>query len=106
MTNNTVAFAALGGAMLLAASSVIPADAAIQCQGGNQWNSAAGAWISTPYCEDKLVSYVSGYPFNGPNGVRQNPSVKAEACRFAGSDIRIRDICAGHLPGDGGRSFR
>ncbi len=97
MTNNTVAFAALGGAMLLAASSVIPADAAIQCQGRSQWNSAAGAWISTPYCEDKLVSYVSGYPFNGPNGVKQNPSVKAEACRFAGSDIRIRDICAGHL---------
>ncbi len=97
MTNNTVAFAALGGAMLLVASSVIPADAAIQCEGRNQWNSAAGAWISTPYCEDKLVSYVSGYPFNGPNGVKQNPSVKAEACRFAGSDIRIRDICAGHL---------
>ena len=97
MTNNTVAFAALGGAMLLAASSVIPADAAVQCQGRDQWNSAAGAWISTPYCEDKLVSYVSGYPFNGPNGVKQNPSVKAEACRFAGSDIRIRDICAGHL---------
>ena len=96
----TVAFASLGGAMLLAASSVIPADAAIQCQGRSQWNSAAGGWISTPYCEDKLIAYVSGYPFNGPNGVKQNASVKAEACRFAGSDIRIRDICAGHLPED------
>ncbi len=100
----TVAFASLGGAMLLAASSVIPADAAIQCQGRSQWNSAAGGWISTPYCEDKLIAYVSGYPFNGPNGVKQNPSVKEEACRFAGSDIRIRDLCAGHLY-EGGKRF-
>ena len=99
----TVAFATLGGAMLLAASSVIPTDAAIQCQGRNQWNSAAGAWISSPYCEDKLIAYVGRKPFNGPNGVRQNPSVKAEACRFGGSDIRIRDLCAGHLPEDQGR---
>jgi hypothetical protein len=93
----TVASATLGGAMLLAASTVIPADAAIQCQGRNQWNSAAGAYIESPYCGDKLIAQVSGYPFNGPNGVKQNPSVKAEACRFAGSDIRIRDLCAGHL---------
>ena len=87
----------MGGALLVAFTAVVPADAAIRCQGRNQWNSAANAWISSPYCEDKLVAYVSGYPFNGPNGVRQNPSVKAEACRFAGSDIRITDICAGHL---------
>ena len=106
MMTKTVTFAALGGAMLLAASSVVPADAAIKCEGRNQWNSAAGAWISSPYCEDKLISYVSGYPFNGPKGVKQNPSVKAEACRFAGSDIRIRDICAGHLPEDEGRGRR
>ena len=96
MMNRTVAFASLGGALLYLATSAIPA-AAIQCQGRNQWNSAAGAWISTPYCEDKLVATISGFPFNGPNGVRQNPNVKAEACRFAGSDIRINDICAGHL---------
>jgi hypothetical protein len=104
MMTKTVTFAALGGAMLLAASAVVPADAAIKCEGRNQWNSAAGAWISSPYCEDKLISYVSGYPFNGPKGVKQNPSVKAEACRFAGSDIRIRDLCAGHL-NDGRRRY-
>jgi len=97
MTNQSLTLAALGGALLVAFTAAVPANAAIQCQGRNQWNSAANAWISTPYCEDKLVAYVSGYPFNGPNGVRQNPSVKAEACRFAGSDIRITDICAGHL---------
>lgn len=96
MMNKTVAFASLGSALLYLVTSAIPA-AAIQCQGRNQWNSAANAWISSPYCEDKLVAIVSGFPFNGPNGVRQNPNVKAEACRFAGSDIRINDICAGHL---------
>ncbi|MFQ5625241.1 MAG: hypothetical protein ACE5FM_01135 [Methyloligellaceae bacterium] len=98
MNNKTLAFAALGGALLYVATT-LPASA-IECRGRDQWNSAAGGWISTPYCEDKLVAYVSGYPFNGPYGVRQNPSVKAKACRFAGSDIRIRDICAGHLPED------
>lgn len=92
----TVAFASLGGALLYLATTTIPA-AAIECQGRNQWNSAAGAWISSPYCEDKLIAYVGRKPFNGPYGVRQNPSVKAEACRFGGSDIRIRDLCAGHL---------
>ncbi len=92
----TVAFASLGGALLYLATTTIPA-AAIECRGRFQWNSAAGAWISSPYCEDKLIAYVGRKPFNGPYGVRQNPSVKAEACRFGGSDIRIRDLCAGHL---------
>ena len=104
MTSKTTTFAALGGALLFAVTAAVPADAAIQCQGRNQWNSAAGAWISSPYCEDRLIAIVSGYPFNGPVGVRQNPSVKAEACRFAGSDIRIRDLCAGHLY-DGKKRF-
>lgn len=103
MTKTIVTLGALGGALIMAATSAIPASAAIQCQGRSQWNSAAGSWIPSPYCEDKLIAQVSGYPFHGPNGVRQNPSVKAEACRFAGSDIRIRDLCAGHLPEDQGR---
>ncbi len=97
----TVAFASLGGALFYLATTAIPA-AAIECRGRTQWNSAAGAWISTPYCEDKLIAYVGRKPFNGPYGVRQNPSVKAEACRFAGFDPRIRDLCAGHL-GEGKR---
>ncbi len=97
----SVSFAALGGALLYVVTSALPASA-IECRGQDQWNSAADGWISSPYCEDKLVAYVSGYPFEGPYGVRKNPSVKAYACRFAGSDIRIRDICAGHLPEDYG----
>lgn len=99
----TFAFAALGGALIYVATSIVPASAAIKCKGRNQWNSAVNGWISTPYCEDKLVAYVSGFPFNGPNGVRVNPATKARACRFAGSDIRIRDICAGHLNEDNNR---
>lgn len=94
MTRTLLALGALGGAFVMAVTSVVPASAGIQCQGRNQWNSAANAWISSPYCEDKLVAQVAGYSFQA---VRTNPSVKAEACRFAGSDIRIRDICAGHL---------
>ena len=97
MMKKTVAFAALGSALLFVSTTTLPASAAIECQGRNQWNSAAGAWISSPYCEDKLIAYVGRKPFNGPYGVRQNPSVKAEACRFGGSDIRIRDLCAGHV---------
>lgn len=106
MTNTFVVLGALGGALIMAATSAVPASAAIQCQGRSQWNSAAGSWISTPYCEDKLIAQVSGFPFNGPNGVRQNPSVKAQACRYAGADIRIRDLCAGHLPEDDGHRRR
>lgn len=102
MTTKLLALGALGGALMFAVTTAVPAGAAIQCQGRSQWNSAAHGWIPTPYCEDRLISQVSGYPFNGPNGVRQNPSVKAEACRFAGSDIRIRDLCAGFLPEDQG----
>ncbi len=96
MMNKTVMLASLGGAMLYLTATAIPASA-IECQGRNQWNSAAGAWISTPYCEDKLIALVGRKPFNGPYGVRQNPSVREEACRFGGSDIRIRDLCAGDL---------
>lgn len=106
MKKTILTLGAIGGALMVAATTAIPASAAIQCQGRSQWNSAAGGWIPTPYCEDKLIAQVSGYPFNGPNGVRQNPRVKAEACRFAGSDTRIRDLCAGHLPEDSGSHRR
>jgi hypothetical protein len=108
MLNKTVVFAALGGALLFVATTALPASAAIKCQGATQWNSAAGGWISSPYCEDNLVATVARA--NGMRwsnlAVRQNPSIKAEACRFAGSDIRITDICAGHLPEDDGYRSR
>ncbi len=106
MMNKTSAFAALGGAILFAATTVMPANAAVQCRGGYQWNTAADGWIASSYCEDNLVAAVAranGMRWSNA-AVRQNPSSKAEACRFAGSDIRITDICAGHLPEDDGNS--
>ena len=107
MTKKTVTLAAMGGAMLVALTAAAPADAATRCQGRNQWNSAAGGWISTPFCEDNLVAAVArAHGMRVSNrAVRQNPSIKEEACRFAGSDIRINDICAGHLPEDDNRRF-
>jgi len=108
MMKKTVALAAISGALLFVATAASPASAAIQCQGGNQWNSAAGGWISSPYCEDNLVAAVAranGMRWSNA-AVRQNPSIKAEACRFAGSDIRIADICAGHMPEDDGYNRR
>jgi hypothetical protein len=106
MMIKTATLAALGGALLMTAATSLPASAKIKCDGnGNQYNSAAGGYIPSPYCGDKLIAQISGYPFNGPNGVKQNPSVKAEACRFAGSNIKINHLCAGHLPEDDG-SYR
>lgn len=102
MLKKSVAFAALGGALLFVTTAAIPASAAIKCQGGYQWNSAAGGWIASSYCEDNLVAAVArrhGMRWSNV-AVRQNPNIKAEACRFAGSDIRITDICAGHLNED------
>lgn len=94
MTKTLLALGALGGAFIFAVTTVVPASAAIKCQGRNQWNSAVNGWIPSPYCEDKLIAQVSGYSFQA---IRSNPNLKAEACRFKGSDTRIRDLCAGHL---------
>ncbi len=98
----TATFTAFAGAFLFIAVSALPASAEIKCQGSTQWNSAAGGWIPSPYCEDNLVATVArenGMRWSNA-AVRKNPAIKAEACRFAGSDIRINDICEGHLPED------
>ncbi len=97
--NKTLTLAAFGGALLVAFTAAVPADAAIRCQGRFQWNSAAGGWIASPYCEDNLIAAVArAHGMRVSNrAVRQNPNIKEEACRFAGSDIKIRDLCGGHL---------
>ncbi|MHA1165057.1 MAG: hypothetical protein ACTSP0_05670 [Alphaproteobacteria bacterium] len=107
MTKKTYTLAALGGALLVAFTAAVPADAKIRCQGRNQWNSAAGGWISTPYCEDNLIAAVArSHGMRVSNrAVRQNPSIKEEACRFAGSDIRINDLCAGNMYEDDRRRY-
>lgn len=104
MNNKSVAFAALGGALLYAVASALPASAAIKCQGEYQWNSGQNDWIPSSYCEDNLIAAVArAHGMKVSNkAVRNNPNIMAEACRFAGSDIRINDLCAGHLPEDDG----
>jgi len=94
MMNKTVTFASLGGALLYLTATAIPA-AALECHGAYAYNSAASWLISHSICEDRLIAKVSGYPYLGKNGVKQNPNTKKEACMFAGSDIRISDLCAG-----------
>jgi hypothetical protein len=102
MIKKNETFAALAGAFFFVATTAAPTSAAVQCRGAYQYNSAAGGYIASSYCEDNLVAAVARK--NGMRwsnvAVRQNPSIKAEACRFAGSDIRIADICAGHMPED------
>ena len=104
MMNKTVTFASLGGALLYLTATAIPASA-IECRGTFAYNSAAGSYISNSICEDKLIAKVSGYPHLGKNGVKQNPSVKAEACMFASSDIRISHLCADLGVEDNGSDF-
>jgi hypothetical protein len=96
MMNKTVTFASLGGALLLMAAS------ALQCRGAYAYNPSAGGWISHSICEDRLIAQVSGYAYGGKYGVKQNPNTKRDACMFAGSDIRIADLCAGMRPEDNG----
>ncbi len=79
-----------------------PASAAIQCNG--RYQIVKGSEIQTPYCEDNYIAYVAR--LHGvrvaARTVRHNPNVKANVCRAIGSDIRVNDLCAGHLPGQGG----
>lgn len=102
MKPTAMLIAALSGAVYLAPGMIAPASAAIQCKGNLQYNSAVNGWIESSYCGDNLIAAVARS--NGMKvtnrEVRLNPSIKEEACRFAGSDIRIQDLCAGDLPGD------
>lgn len=70
-----------------------PASARIACKNGYQ--NVSGSWLSTPYCQDALVSIVAKeYGVNAPAAeVRENPNFKRNVCRLIGSDIRIRETC-------------
>lgn len=78
------------------------AEAQIRCDG--RFQIIQGARHSTPYCEDNYLAAVAReYGMRvDPRAVRNEPSVKAEVCRFVGRDGRVRDICAGYL--DNGRN--
>ena len=102
MKHTAMLVTALSGAIYLASGMIAPASAAIQCKGSLQYNSAVNGWIESSYCGDNFIAAIART--NGMKvtnrEVRLNPSIKEEACRFAGSDIRIQDLCAGNLPSD------
>jgi hypothetical protein len=87
--------------LLTAAASVLIATAsaqAIECQ--EDYQIVNGQPISTPYCRDGYLAEVArehGFKTSAAE-VRNNPSHKAEICRFIGSDIRVQTACAEVLP--------
>ena len=100
MRQTAIFATALSGVLYLAPALVAPAYAVIECKGRLQYNSAVKGWIDSSYCGDNFIAAVaraSGMKVTG-KAIRQSPSTKEEACRFAGNDIRIYDLCAGHLP--------
>ncbi|CAA2136619.1 hypothetical protein [Hyphomicrobium sp. ghe19] len=85
----TIAFAAV------AATSA----SAIECN--EDFQIVAGHPISTPYCRDNNLAAVArkyGYKVSDST-IRNNPSRKAEICRFIGNDIRVQTACEEVLPG-------
>lgn len=94
----------LAPAVLALAMLGTGAEAAIKCEGPLQVNRSGK--IFTPYCQDNYLAEVArSYGMRVSNSaIRNNPGIKAEACRLVGADNRVRDICAGWRPE--GRGFR
>lgn len=89
---------------LSAGLAVQPAEA-IQCRGPDQL--VGGNWLSTPYCQDNYIAHVARTSYGIPvsnRAIRQNPSKKAEVCRYIGHDIRVNAYCQGDI--EDGRRFR
>ncbi len=79
-----------GASLLVTSLAVPPAKAAIRCEGPDQVTQYG--LIRSPWCEDTYLAHFAGY---SPRAIRQNPSVKQEACERVGHDIRVQDICIG-----------
>lgn len=83
-------------AVLVAATS---SARAIDCD--EDYQIVQGKPVSTPYCRDNYLAAVArtyGYKVSDST-IRNNPSRKAEICRFIGSDIRVQTACEEVLPG-------
>ncbi len=77
----------------LVAAGSMPASAAIKCRDGAQL--VAGSYISTPYCQDKLLAEVArqyGFKVSFAE-IRDNPNAKRNVCVFVGRDIRVQENC-------------
>lgn len=90
MRKAMISAACLGAFAAIAAT---PASA-IECEGNFQIQKN-GYSIATPYCQDQYLAYVANeYGMRvDPHTIRYNPSIKAQACRFVGADIRVRTTC-------------
>lgn len=80
-------------AVLALASFSTPAGAAIVCRDGAQLVS--GNYISTPYCQDKLLAQVAreyGFKVSFAE-IRNNPNTKRNICVYVGRDIRVQENC-------------
>lgn len=84
------ALSAAGASVVIAGLAAQPAGAAIKCQGPNQ--VTRHGLIGTPWCEDNYLAQIAGY---SPRAIRNNPSIKQEACELVGHDPRVSEICAG-----------
>lgn len=90
-----------------ALSAGLAADAAhggprgLKCKGPYQQIRGHGE-IATPYCEDNYLAEVAReYGMRVSNrAVRENPNLKTEVCILVGHDIRVSQICIGHMPED------
>jgi len=88
--------APLAASLCMIAALAGAAEARIVCEGSFQVQKD-GTRINTPWCADNLLAKVAreaGMRVSNA-AVRNNPSIKAEACRIVGYDIRVRDACAG-----------
>jgi hypothetical protein len=94
----------IAAASLFALGAIAAAPAsAIDCEGNFQVQRN-GNLIATPFCQDGNLAVVAReYGMNvRARDIRYNPSVKARACRFVGSDNRVRDTCSNYLDRDRG----
>jgi hypothetical protein len=92
-------------AMAMAAGMAVQPAAAITCRGPDQ--RVGDDWLSTPYCQDNYIAQVARSSYGirvSEREIRQNPSKKAEVCRYIGHDIRVNSYCQGDI--EGGRRFR
>lgn len=80
------------------------AEARIRCDGNFQLQRN-GETIATPYCrEQNLARVARSYGMRvTEDAVRHNESVKAQVCRFIGTDIRVREACQPYQPESGRR---
>ena len=74
-------------------------DAAPVGSGGivcdHEFQTVEGRQIATPYCEDKFVAKVARDHGDNVSGaaIRNNPSLKDEACRLVDDDDRVGQFC-------------